>query len=114
MRGRLIDMTGYAELKVPVDCVIDAKAHTGEGAIWSSREQALYWVDIPAGRLFRYDPETGKERGWQFKEPLGCFALTSGVEILLALCSGFYSFHPETPGACSTWRTGPEPHWPPI
>ncbi|MEM9752652.1 MAG: SMP-30/gluconolactonase/LRE family protein [Planctomycetota bacterium] len=28
----------------------------GEGPIWHDTEQALYWQDIPTGRLFCYDP----------------------------------------------------------
>lgn len=30
--------------------------HTGEGPMWHPDEQVLYWMDLPQGRLFRYDP----------------------------------------------------------
>lgn len=30
----------------------------GEGPLWHPDERCIYWVDIPTGRLFRYDPET--------------------------------------------------------
>jgi len=43
-----------------VERVADTTAHTGEGPVWHPAEQRLYWVDIPAGRLYRYDPETGE------------------------------------------------------
>lgn len=36
--------------------VADTHAHTGEGPLWHPDEDLLYWVDIPAGRLFQYDP----------------------------------------------------------
>ncbi|MFB6106008.1 MAG: SMP-30/gluconolactonase/LRE family protein [Halobacteriaceae archaeon] len=39
--------------------VADYGNHTGEGPIWHPDEQALYWVDIPVGALFRYDPASG-------------------------------------------------------
>lgn len=40
--------------------VADTTAHTGEGPLWHPDEEQLYWVDIPAGRLYRYDPATGR------------------------------------------------------
>ena len=42
------------------ELVVDHPSETGEGPLWNDREQALYWVDIPAGQLFRYDPATGR------------------------------------------------------
>lgn len=40
------------------DCELVADTHcdTGEGPLWHPDEELLYWVDIPNGRLFRYDP----------------------------------------------------------
>jgi len=35
-------------------CIADVKAVLGEGPVWVEREQALYWVDIPRRRLFRW------------------------------------------------------------
>lgn len=32
------------------DCTV------GEGPLWHPDQSVLYWVDIPAGRLYRYDP----------------------------------------------------------
>ena len=42
------------ELIANYECV------TGEGPLWHPQEQRLYWVDIPRGRLFRYDPASGE------------------------------------------------------
>ncbi|HEV2127276.1 MAG TPA: SMP-30/gluconolactonase/LRE family protein, partial [Thermomicrobiales bacterium] len=36
--------------------LVDEPCETGEGPLWHEDEQALYWLDIPTGRLFRYDP----------------------------------------------------------
>ncbi|MEY7848503.1 SMP-30/gluconolactonase/LRE family protein [Natrarchaeobius sp. A-rgal3] len=36
--------------------IADTHAHTGEGPLWHPDERRLYWVDIPAGELYRYDP----------------------------------------------------------
>jgi len=37
-----------------MDCIADVKAVLGEGPAWVAREQALYWVDIPERRVFRW------------------------------------------------------------
>ena len=40
------------------ELLCDYQCETGEGPLWHPAEQRLYWLDIPAGRLFRYDPAT--------------------------------------------------------
>lgn len=32
----------------------------GENPLWDDQKGIMYWVDIPPGRLFSYDPATGK------------------------------------------------------
>jgi D-xylonolactonase len=45
-----------------VACIADVKAVLGEGPVWVEREQALYWVDIPEHRIFRWsDTEDVRE-----------------------------------------------------
>lgn len=39
-----------------VDCVWGVSALLGEGPVWDARENCLWFVDIKAGRLHRYDP----------------------------------------------------------
>ena len=43
------------------ECVLDVKASLGECPVWSVSDQALYWVDINAPALNRFDPATGAE-----------------------------------------------------
>ena len=47
-----------------VECVLDARAELGECPVWSAEEQALYWVDIYASALNRFDPAAGENRTW--------------------------------------------------
>ena len=47
-------------------CVWDAQALLGEGAYWSTREQALYWVDILGGQLHRWNPSSDARTSWHF------------------------------------------------
>ncbi|GGI76906.1 hypothetical protein GCM10007973_12200 [Polymorphobacter multimanifer] len=42
-----------------MECIADVGATLGEGPVWDSREAALYWVDIPAKRLFRWSHADG-------------------------------------------------------
>jgi len=77
---------------IPVECVLDFGAGVGEGAIWSTSEQVLYWVDIPSGLLCRFDPETRINKTWDMKRPIGCFALTPAGTAIVALPDGFFEF----------------------
>lgn len=45
--------------------IADTHCHTGEGPLYHPDEEAVYWLDIPAGDLYRYDPgsEAGHETG---------------------------------------------------
>jgi sugar lactone lactonase YvrE len=42
-----------------MECIADVKAVLGEGPVWVVREQALYWVDIPEKRVFRWSAAEG-------------------------------------------------------
>jgi L-arabinonolactonase len=74
-----------------VDCVLDLRVELGECPVWCERSQSLYWIDIYAGDLHRFDPSSGHDRSWPMGEAIGSFALceSEGV-ILVALKSGIY------------------------
>jgi D-xylonolactonase len=40
-------------------CIADVGAELGEGPVWVTEEQALYWVDIPRKRVFRWSDVDG-------------------------------------------------------
>lgn len=42
-----------------MDCIANVGATLGEGPIWDARENALFWVDIPANRVFRWSEAEG-------------------------------------------------------
>ncbi|MGE0241695.1 MAG: SMP-30/gluconolactonase/LRE family protein [Parvibaculaceae bacterium] len=73
-----------------VECVLDIRAELGECPVWSAVESALYWIDIYAGRLNRFDPATGRNHAWTVPEPIGSFALCEDGAVLLALKSGLW------------------------
>ena len=42
------------------EIVADYGDHVGEGPLWNTFDSRLYWVDIPRGRIYRFDPESGR------------------------------------------------------
>ncbi|MGI9253056.1 MAG: SMP-30/gluconolactonase/LRE family protein [Thermomicrobiales bacterium] len=45
-----------------MDLIAHEKCETTEGPLWHEDEQALYFLDIPPGKLFRHEPGTGETR----------------------------------------------------
>jgi sugar lactone lactonase YvrE len=72
------------------ECVLDAKASLGESPVWSADEQALYWVDINAPALNRFDPLTGRNTAWPMPCSIGCVGLRRGGGCIVALRDGFW------------------------
>jgi sugar lactone lactonase YvrE len=73
------------------ECVLDVKASLGECPVWSADDQALYWVDINAPSLNRYDPATRANTVWPMPESIGCFALRARGGFVAALRGGFWA-----------------------
>ena len=71
-------------------CVLDAKASLGESPVWSVAEQALYWVDINAPSLNRFDPATGRNVTMPMPASIGCFALRKSGGFIVALRDGVW------------------------
>jgi len=73
--------------------VLDVKASLGECPLWSVAEQVLYWVDINAPSLNRYDPATGTNTVMPMPESIGCFALRKSGGFVVALRGGIWLAH---------------------
>jgi sugar lactone lactonase YvrE len=63
-------------------------AHTGdvcgEGILWVTREQALYWVDNRRNLVHRYRPGAAIQT-WQFDETVATLAATTRVDTLCVI-----------------------------
>ncbi len=70
------------------ELIADYACHTGEGPLWHPDEKRLYWVDIPAGRLFWYDPAAGKHEMCLETEPIGGFTIQADGALLLFMARG--------------------------
>lgn len=77
------ERTGILTATTP-EVVVDHPSVTGEGPLWNEAEQALYWVDIPPGRLYRYDPATGANTlVYQHDGMIGGYTFQADGSILL-------------------------------
>lgn len=76
--------------------LVDCACETGENPLWHPDEQRIYWVDIPAGRLYRHDPAAGRTETFELGAPTGGFTLQEDGSLLLFMARG----------AVRTWRDG--------
>ena len=72
------------------ECVLDVKASLGECPVWSVEEQALYWVDINAPSLNRFDPRSGRNTAWAMPESIGSFGVRAQGGFIVALRGGVW------------------------
>ncbi|PJI96159.1 sugar lactone lactonase YvrE [Acidovorax sp. 69] len=92
-----------------VRCVQALGCALGEGLLWSVRERALYWVDILACHLHRWNPASGALQRWTFAEEISALAERSeGPGLIVTLRRGFALFDPAT-DAAPRYLHQPEP-----
>lgn len=73
-----------------VEIVLDAHATIGESPTWVAKERALYWIDVKAPALYRYEPDNGAQRSWALTSDIGGFALLEDGGALVALRRGIH------------------------
>ena len=95
---------------VEIACVAETHSALGEGAVWDVADRALWWVDIPAGIIYRFDPATWENRRFDFGEPVGCVARRDKGGLIVAAKTGFYAFNLAT--GEKTLIVDPEPDRP--
>lgn len=76
--------------------VVDLPCQVGESPYWHPFEHKLYWLDIPAGRMYRYDPVTGANELVYEGPQIGGFTVQADGSLLLFGERGFVK----------TWRDG--------
>ena len=63
----------------------------GEGPVWDVAEQALYYIDILAKKVFRWDPASDDQRQWDVPDMIGSMALRQGGGAIVALVNGIHT-----------------------
>ena len=68
--------------------VADFSCTVGEGPVWHPDHGRLYWTDILAGRLFWYEPGSGKSQLCYEGRTVGGFTLQADNSLLLFMDKG--------------------------
>lgn len=72
-----------------LELIADYPCETGEGPLWHPDHECLYWLDIPPGRLYRYEPATSSHRlVYQADRPIGGFTIQTDGDLLLFMGAG--------------------------
>jgi sugar lactone lactonase YvrE len=75
---------------VPCETLCHAHDQVGESPVWSSAEQALYWVDIEGRAVRRFDWALRTLRSWAVSERIGCIALHAQGGLIAAMETGIF------------------------
>lgn len=90
------------------ELLVDAQAITGEGPVWDERENCLYWLDIPACLIHRYDPDTGRDVQLKLDKMVGAVALRQDGSLIAALADGFYTVDFDSGSVTPLWKAAGE------
>lgn len=74
-----------------IERVAGVHCATGESPFWHAGEQAWYWVDIPARRIWRLDYATGVARHWVALEMVACIAGSRDGGLIAGMETGIFS-----------------------
>jgi D-xylonolactonase len=79
--GPLLPQVGMSNYKV--ELIANAHCETGENPYWDPAQRIVYWTDIPAGRLFRYDVLAKDWERFYTGAQVGGFTLQEDNSLLL-------------------------------
>ena len=81
------------------ELIVDARNAVGECPVWVHEENALYWVDIPAGSLQRWSAASGDVHTWTAPEMLACITRHRDGGWVAGMESGFFHLHTHNDGS---------------
>ncbi|MXP48248.1 SMP-30/gluconolactonase/LRE family protein [Altererythrobacter luteolus] len=76
--------------------VLSADTKLGEGVLWDTARQIVWFVDIKRNRLWHYDPATGSNTHSEAPAQIGWAIPAENGLLLCGLKDGLYTFDPET------------------
>jgi sugar lactone lactonase YvrE len=77
-----------------VEHILSINNQLGEGPLWNSDEQALYWVDIFEGCFYRLYTSTGEYQAIKVGLPIGVLAFRASGGLVMATKRGFAFWEP--------------------
>jgi sugar lactone lactonase YvrE len=92
------------------ELVVDARNAVGESPVWLAQEQALYWVDIPARALHRWQAASGSTQSWAAPEMAGCIAPRAAGGWACAMETGVFRLQLEDSGELRADKLAPVAH----
>ncbi|MFC0252226.1 SMP-30/gluconolactonase/LRE family protein [Massilia consociata] len=72
------------------ECIWDAGAHLGEGALWHAATRSVYFVDIKGGRIHRCAADGSRRRSWEAPGQPGFVVPAASGSLVCALEDGLY------------------------
>lgn len=81
-----MEITGELALQLPT--------MLGEGAFWDAACGLLYWVDIEAGVLYRFDPQRATNEAHELGNKVGTVVPTRSGQLLVALQNSIARYDP--------------------
>lgn len=70
------------------ELVADTCCEIGENPLWHPTEKRLYWTDIPAGKMYWYNPATGEHQCFYEGEVVGGFTFQADGSMALFMARG--------------------------
>lgn len=86
---------GADAMQPVVQSVLALGAVLGEGPIWVVRDQALWFVDIKAYLIHRFDPAMNVLRSWTAPAQVGWILSAGDRSFVVGLQTGIHRFDPE-------------------
>ncbi len=74
----------------PFRCVLDLRALLGESPVWDPVKRVLWFVDIDAPAIHRFDPASGRHDAMPMPASAGCLALRESGGLVAALRDGIW------------------------
>jgi len=93
-----------------VEVAVNYNCFLGEGPVWDAGTNTLIWVDILAGDVHEFNPETNSHKTVHTHQMVGAVALCADGNLLAALKPGLAKIYRHTQ-EISTF-VHPEPHLP--
>ena len=81
---------------LPFEVIAPAGQILGESATWCGRTQMLWWIDIRAPQVKRWNSATGAIDVWTMPELCGAVVPTTGAGVVVALRAGIRLLDPRT------------------
>jgi L-arabinonolactonase len=88
-----------------IERIVECRNVLGEGPVWCPVERVLWWINITAPELWRFDPATKRSQSWPLPKLVGSIALRKGGGFLIAFRGGIATL--DRPGGEATWLPMP-------